>query len=145
MGSKEAIINWMITNMNPTDILSCLQQYSQESQGSQESSSNQNINELTKQMSKVEVAEMIKEISVEDIISQLNEITDLEQRYSRLIDICYDSGVINDPSIYDVRKSKKYGIQLLKDEDILNPFEIEKMINDCATREALRLTNKLKK
>jgi len=143
MGSKEAIINWMIENMDPVDILSCLQK--DEPVELQENvASTSNIQELAGSMDKLEIQDIIQEVSFNDLIDQINEIQDLETRYSRIIEICSTSGIHNDDD-FGIRKSKKNGIQLTIDDEVQTTDDINELIDKCAKAEAKRLSNELKK
>jgi hypothetical protein len=135
MGSKEAIINWMIENMDPIDIMSCLQQ-----DNNNNNNNNKNIvSDASSSLSSKEVNEIFKEISFEDLINQVNEINDLENKYNRIIQICTDSGVVSDDDDIVLLKSKK-GLKLVLNESVLDDKKINDLLRDCAKKEALRLT-----
>jgi hypothetical protein len=136
MGSKEVIINWMIENMNPVDILACLQK--------DPDSLNSEITEITAGMNNLEVEEVFKDISFEDIVSQVNNIANLETKYARIIEICSTSNVKDEDS-FEIRKSKKKGVELVLDDSVLSISDIESLLEDCAKKEAVRLTKQLKK
>jgi len=153
MGSKEAIINWMIENMDPVDILSCLQKdepieleenIASTSGSNNNITKNSNIQELAGNMDKLEIQDIIQEVSFNDLIDQINEIQDLEARSSRIIEICTTSG-IHDEDDFGIRKSKKNGIQLTIDDEVQNTQDINDLIDKCAKAEAKRLSNELKK
>jgi len=153
MGSKEVIINWMLENMDPVDILSCLQGSNLSGDDIKSSnnivsiastSGSSNVNNLVKEMDDLDISTIIKEVSFQDLIDQINEISNLENKYSRIIEICSSSGVIEEDN-FGIRKSKKYGIQLTVDDQVQTEDDISKLIDKCAREEAKRLTNNLKK
>lgn len=137
MGSKEAIINWMVENMDPVDIMSCLQQ-SEADNNIINTSNNQN-NQNNNSLSSREVNEIFKEISFEDLINQVNQINDTENKYNRVIEMCTESGAITDDDEILILKSKK-GIKLVLNDSVLDDKKINELIKDCAKKEASRLT-----
>lgn len=133
MGSKETIINWMLENMDPRDILSCLQ--------GNEYSSDYSVNNLTDEIGNMElsdISEVIQEISFEDLIDQINDISDDYARYERIIEMCTSAGVFDDSSDVGVVRTKK-NVKLVLDDKSLSDTEIRNLLKNCATKEANRL------
>ena len=130
MGSKEAIINWMIQNMDPKDILSCLQQ-----------DKPSGINDIIEGMDTLEIVDTLTEVSFEDLVEGVNSITNLEERYSRIVDLCVVSGLYSQDD-FDIIKSKKHGFQLSLNDNIQSMDDINELLEKCAKREAMRLANK---
>jgi len=130
MGSKEAIINWMIQNMDPKDILSCLQQ-----------DKPSGINDIIEGMDTLEIVDTLTEVSFEDLVEGVNSITNLEERYSRIVDLCVVSGLYSQDD-FDIIKSKKHGFQLSLNDNVQSMDDITELLEKCAKREAVRLANK---
>jgi len=141
MGSKEAIINWMIENMNPVDILACLQQNDPGYSGYSEQT---NITELANEMDDLQIESVIKDVSFEDLVSQIMEIPDLKTRYDRILEICTKSGEIDEQDI-EVIETKKGGIKIMVNDEVLSESKIASLLQGCAKKEAKRLTKLIKK
>jgi hypothetical protein len=97
MESKTAIVEWMINNMNKEDILECIRKGSLSpediSKAEAVSVVPEEIVQITEQLPQKEVKSILKKITKNDIVSQLNqEYTDKNKKVEAVVNLCRGTG-----------------------------------------------------
>ena len=155
--SKLLIIDWMIANMKPEDILKCIKgNLSAQDVKDAESlldtkPSNQgpsNLADLSKEelvgeLSKhngPQVNEMLQTVTKSELVSAVNRIKDRERKLVGIVGICKRAGVKG----YSLEKSGKTGKHRIVDSDGDPVDSIDSVLDICAEKEAMRIKKLLK-
>lgn len=163
LGSKALIIDWMLANMNPDDIMKCIQRGSltqdeikkaQQVVGSGGSAGPSSgagpsgmstgdmsaINMALNQYSALEINGMLKSVTKSELVNVLKQTKDASRKKENLVMLCKRSGITK----YTSKKSEKSGKVFVYDEngDIID--DLDPVLDECAEREALRIRKILK-
>jgi len=157
--SKLLIIDWMIANMKPEDILKCIKRNLSpqdvkeaesllDTKPSDEGSSSSYLADLSKDqlvdvLSKhndSDVNQMLKTVTKSELVGAVNRIKDRERKMVGIIGICKRAGVKD----FSLEKSAKTGKHKIVDSDGDPVDSIDQVLDICAEKEAMRIKKILK-
>jgi hypothetical protein len=154
MNSKTLIVNWMIEHMERADLVKCIQKGALSAsdikaaedlaemevpgESGELSDSDIELAEITKQMPEKEVAGILKKLSKESIRDLINKNKNPDDRKKEIVKLCVRSG-INKYSVKTIRGK----LRIVDGNDAVDDSEINDVLDECATRESIKLRRKL--
>ena len=161
MKTKEMIVEWMINNMDPKDLIKCVKkgslskgdleeaeklasseisEYSEypESGTSGLTNADLEVIEMARNIPESELTRMLKKVTKESISELINRISDKTEKKKQLIFLCKRAG-INKYST-QIRRGV---LRLFEGDDQIDDEEIPKIVDECAAKESTKLRRKL--
>jgi hypothetical protein len=167
MKTKEMIVEWMINNMDPKDLIKCVKkgslsrgdleeaeklasseisEYSEEypeigagpSGTSGLTNADIEVLEMAKNIPESELTRMLKKVTKESISELINRISDETEKKKQLIFLCKRAGI----NKYSTQKSRGV-LTLFEGDDLIDDEEIPGIVDECAAKEATKLRRKL--
>ena len=163
LGSKELIVDWMIKNMNHSDILKCIQRGNLTPEqvkqaeavagvevgmsGTAAAISDEELNFITEALgglSTKDAKEALTKVTKGELVAFLNKITDPGKKAQKIVALCKYAGIKK----YTIEQKSGRGgktIYKIKDGEFeLTPEEFNDIIDECASKEAMRVAKILK-
>ena len=147
--SKNLIIEWMIANMKPDEIMKCIQRGSLTAEEMQQAESIldsrpsgsdvEEIQALKESFSPAQINKMIKTVTKNQLVNAMKNITDANRRRKIIISTCNRAGVKK----YSLQTNSK-GKFVIVDQDGDTVDDINEVIETCAEKEAFRIRKLLK-
>jgi len=166
MKTKEMIVEWMINNMDPKDLIKCVKkgslskgdleeaeklasseiseysEYPESGAGPSGTSGLTNADleviEMARNIPESELTRMLKKVTKESISELINRISDKTEKKKQLIFLCKRAG-INKYST-QIRRGV---LRLFEGDDQIDDEEIPKIVDECAAKEATKLRRRL--
>jgi hypothetical protein len=166
MKTKEMIVEWMINNMDPKDLIKCVKkgslskgdleeaeklasseiseypEYPSSGAGPSGTSGLTNADleviEMARNIPESELTRMLKKVTKESISELINTISDKTEKKKQLIFLCKRAGI----NKYSTQ-TRRGVLRLFEGDDQINDSEIPKIVDECASKESTKLRRKL--
>jgi len=167
MKTKEMIVEWMINNMDPKDLIKCVKkgslskgdleeaeklasseisEYSEEypeigagpSGTSGLTNADLEVLEMARNIPESELTRMLKKVTKESISELINRISDKTEKKKQLIFLCKRAGI----NKYSAQISRGV-LTLFEGDDLIDDDDIQEIVDECAAKEATKLRRKL--
>ena len=147
LGSKSLIIDWMIANMKPADILKCIQKNSSSQSDishaqsiiESQPSSSYSVNDVLQSYPPNQVSSMLKVVTKEELVKAVSGLTG-DRKKQGIVTLCRRAGVKG----YTLKTNSKTGKVSIVDEEGDPVDSIDQVLDICAEREVYRLKKLLK-
>jgi len=163
--SKELIVDYMVANMNPKDIVSCVkkgalsksdleevekladmdipdsgeQDYYADESGGTLTLEELDAVEMANNLPEKEVMSIMKRVTKEAIVKLINKIDDMDEKKKEIVKLCERAG-INKFSTKTARGGK---LKLFENGEQVDDGDVPEIIDECAKREATKLRRKI--
>ena len=166
MKTKEMIVEWMINNMDPKDLIKCVKkgslsrgdleeaeklasseiseysEYPESGAGPSGTSGLTNADleviEMARNIPESELTRMLKKVTKESISELINRISDKTEKKKQLIFLCKRAGI----NKYSTQ-TRRGVLRLFEGDDQIDDEEIPKIVDECAAKESTKLRRKL--
>jgi hypothetical protein len=166
MKTKEMIVEWMIKNMDPKDLIKCVKkgslsrgdleeaeklasseiseysEYPEIGAGPSGTSGLTNADlevlEMARNIPESELTRMLKKVTKESISELINRISDKTEKKKQLIFLCKRAGI----NKYSTQ-TRRGVLRLFEGDDQIDDEEIPKIVDECAAKESTKLRRKL--
>ena len=166
MKTKEMIVEWMINNMDPKDLIKCVKkgslsrgdleeaeklasseiseysEYPESGAGPSGTSGLTNADleviEMARNIPESELTRMLKKVTKESISELINRISDEKEKKNELILLCNRAGIKK----YSAKMSRGV-LTLFEGDDLIDDDDIQEIVDECAAKEATKLRRRL--
>jgi hypothetical protein len=163
--SKELIVDYMVANMNPKDIVSCVkkgalsksdleeveklagmdipdsgeQDYYVDEPGGSLTLEELDAVEMANNLPEKEVMSIMKRVTKEAIVKLINKIGDMDEKKKEIVKLCKRAGI----NKYSTKTARGGKLKLFENGEQVDDGEVPEIIDICAKREATKLRRKI--